>query len=169
MNLFDATIPIFTKYLTNLGKWLDKAAAVADQKKFEPERFMRARLALDQYDLIGQVQSACDQAKYAAAKMTGKAPPSHPDTETTLGEIRARIKTVLDYLATFKREDFVDCESRAVTYTWMEGKSLRAGDYLDHMALPNFYFHLTTAYAILRHNGVEVGKDDFLGELPFKA
>jgi len=83
-----------------------------------------------------------------------------------LPELRARIKTVVDYLATFKREDFAGAEERAVTYPFFGGKSIRGGDYLDHMVLPNFHFHLTTAYSILRHNGVDLGKGDFLGELP---
>ncbi len=168
INLYDATIPVLTKFLHNLEHWIDKAAAHADHKKFDPERFLTARLALDQYNLIGQVQGACDTAKYAAAKLTGQTPPSHPDTEKTIAEVRARIKTVLDYLGTFKREDFNGAEDRAVTYPFFSGKSLRGGDYLDHMVLPNFHFHLTTAYAILRHNGVELGKQDFLGELPLK-
>ncbi len=168
MNLYDATVPILTKALHNLEKWLDKAVGYADHKKFEPERFLTARLALDQYAFIGQVQGLCDTAKYAAAKLTGQTPPSHPDTEKTLPEVRARIKTVIDYLGTFKREDFVGAEERAVTYPFFGGKSIRGGDYLDHMVLPNFYFHLTTAYAILRHNGVELGKQDFLGDLPLK-
>ena len=168
-NLYDATIPVFTKFLTNLDRWLDKAVAYAEHKKFDPERFLTSRLALDQYDLIGQVQSACDQAKFTVAKLTGKAPPSHPDTEKTLAEIRARIKTVVAYLGTFKREDFVGADDRPVTYPFFGGKSLRGGDFLDHMALPNFHFHLTTAYAILRNNGVDLGKQDYISDLPFQA
>ena len=167
-NLYDATVPVLSKFLHNLERWLDKAAAYAEQKKFDPERFLTSRLAIDQYDLVRQIQSACDTAKYAAAKLCGQTPPSHPDTEKTLPELRARIATVVDYLATFKREDFSGAEERAVTYPFFGGKSLRGGDYLDHMVLPNFHFHLTTAYAILRHNGVDLGKQDFLGELPLK-
>ena len=169
MNLYDATVPIFTKLLKNVDRWLDKAAAYADAKKFDPEILMNARLAPDQYPFLRQIQSACDQAKYTVSKMTGKEPPVHPDTEKTIAEIRTRVKTVLDYMATFKREDFVDCETRACTHTWMQGKSMRAGDYLDHLALPNFHFHMTTAYSILRHNGVDLGKMDYLVDLPFKA
>jgi hypothetical protein len=169
MNLYDATVPIFTKTLKNVDRWLDKAAAYADQKKFDPEILVNARLAPNQYTFIQQIQSACDQAKFACAKMTGKEPPSHPDTEKTTAELRQRIRTVIDYLATFKREDFTGCEDRACSHTWMGGKSMRAGDYLDHVALPNFHFHATTAYQILRHNGVDLGKLDYIGELPFKS
>lgn len=169
MNLYDATVPIFTKHLRSVDKWLDKAVAYADHKKFDPEILVTARLSPDQYPFVRQIQSAADQAKWATAKLAGKEGPSHPDTEKTIAEIRARVKTCCDYLATFKREDFVGAEDRACRHTWMpEGKSMRGGDYLDHLALPNFHFHMTTAYAILRHNGVDVGKNDYMVELPWK-
>jgi hypothetical protein len=169
MNLYDATVPIFTKLLKNVDRWLDKVAAYADQKKFDPEILMTARLAPDQYPFIRQIQSACDQAKFTCAKMTGKEPPVHPDTEKTIAELRQRIKTVVEYLATFKREDFNGAEERACSHTWMGGKSMRGGDYLDHLSLPNFHFHMTTAYSILRHNGLDIGKNDYLVDLPFKS
>jgi hypothetical protein len=168
MNLYDATIPIFTKYLRNLERWIDKATAYAAQKKFDPENFVQARLAIDQYPFAGQVQSTCDAAKFCAAKMTGKDAPSDPDTEKTLAELRARVRKTVEYLATFKPQDFVGCEDRPCQHRWMEGKSMRGGDYLDHYALPTFHFHLTIAYSILRHNGVDVGIDDFLGDLPLR-
>lgn len=167
VNLYDATVPVFTKLLTGAGKWLDKAAAFADAKKFDVQILMDARLVPDQYHFVKQLQAACDQAKYTVAKLTGKEPPSHPDTEKTLPEIRARLKTVTDYLATFKREDFAGAEERACKHTWMPGP-MRGGDYLDHFCLPNFHFHLTTAYSILRHNGVDVGKNDYIVDLPFQ-
>jgi hypothetical protein len=167
MNLYDATIPVFTKFLRQVDGWLDKAVAYAEQRKFDPEILLAARLAPDQFPLLRQLQAACDQAKFTAAKLTGKEPPSHPDTETTIPQLRARLATVIEYLATFKREDFEGAEERACSHTWMQGKVMRGGDYLDHMALPNLHFHLTTAYAILRHNGVPLGKSDYLGSLPF--
>jgi hypothetical protein len=167
MNLYDATIPVFTKLLRQAEIWLDKAVASAEQRKFDPEVLLSARLAPDQYPLLRQLQSACDQAKFTVAKLTGKEPPVHPDTEQTLPEIRARLQTVITYLGTFKREDFEGAEERPCSYTWMQGKAMRGGDYLDHMALPNLHFHLTTAYAILRHNGVPLSKIDYLGSLPF--
>ena len=167
MNLYDATVPIFTKLLKNVDTWLDKAAAHADLKKYDPEILMQCRLAPDQYPFLRQIQTACDQAKFAAAKMTGKEAPADPDTETTIRDLRARIKKAVAYLATFKREDFTNCEDRPCSHAWMQGKSLRAGDYLDHLALPNFHFHLTTAYAILRHNGIDLGKLDYMVDLPF--
>ncbi len=167
MNFYDATVPVFTKYLRQVDRWLDKAVALAEQKKFDPETLLGARLAPDQYPLVRQIQAATDQAKFAAAKLTGQTAPAHPDTETTIAELRARLKSVSEYLQTLKREDFQGAEERAVSHIWMQGKALRGGDYLDHVALPNLHFHLTTAYAILRHNGVELTKGDYLGELPF--
>ena len=168
MNLYDATVPVFTKFLGNLERLLDKGVAHAEAKKFDPEVLVAARLAPDQWPLKRQIQGACDQVKYTCAKLTGKEPPSHPETETNLTELRARIKTVLAYLETFTRDDFNGAEERAVSHTWMQGKTMRGGDYLDHFALPNFHFHLTTAYDILRHNGVPLGKMDLIGSLPFK-
>jgi hypothetical protein len=167
MNLYDATVPIFTKLLTNVDKWFDKAAALADAKKFDVDILAGSRLAPDQYSLVRQIQSACDQAKFTVAKLTGKEAPSHPDTEKTMAELRQRVRTVLDYVATFKREDFNGAGERPCSHAWMGGKSMRGGDYLDHLALPNFHFHLTTAYAILRHNGVDLGKSDYIVDLPF--
>lgn len=168
-NLYDATIPIFTKVLHNVEGWLDKTAAFAETKKFDPDTLLTARLAPDQFALLRQIQSICDHAKLTSARLTGKEPPSHPDVEKTIADVRARVKTVIDYLATFKREDFAGAEERAITQPRWNGKVLRGGDYLDHYALPNFHFHSTTAYAILRHNGVPLGKSDYIGELPWKG
>ena len=167
MNLYDATIPVFTKLLGNVNSWLDKAIVHAEAKKFDPEVLFSVRVAPDQYAFGAQVQAACDTAKYAAAKLTGKDAPSHPDTEKTLPELRTRIATCLAYLATFRREDFAGAEERPCGHAWMQGKVMRGGDYLDHFVLPNFHFHLTTAYAILRHNGVGLGKMDYIVDLPF--
>ena len=169
MNLYDATSPVFTKLLRQADRWLDKADELAAQRKFDPEILVAARLAPDAYPLRRQLQSACDQAKFTAAKLAGKEPPVHPDTEQTLPELRARLRTVIEYLATFQRADFEGAAERPCSHTWMQGKAMRGGDYLDHMALPNLHFHLTMAYAILRHNGVPLGKPDYIGELPFTS
>lgn len=169
MNLYFATVPVFTKFLGQIPLWLDKAQTYAEQKKFDPEILLQARLAPDQFPLLRQIQAACDQAKWTCAKLAGKDGPSHPDTEKTTAEIRARIKTVLDYIATFKEADFNGAEERPVSHGWMGGKQIRGGDYLDHYALPNFHFHCSHAYAILRHNGLVLGKGDYIGSLPFKS
>jgi hypothetical protein len=169
MNLYDATIPVFTKLLSNVEKWLDKAAAFADAKKFDVEILAVARLAPNQYTFLRQIQAACDQAKYTVAKLTGKDAPSHPDTEKTLAELRQRIHTAVGYLNGFQRDDFNGADERKVSHAWMGSKWVSGGDYLVHFALPNFHFHLTTAYAILRHNGIDVGKMDYIVELPLQG
>jgi len=167
MNLYDATVPVLSKYLKNVEGWLDKAVAYAEQKKFDPEILLNARLAPDQFPFLRQIQGACDQAKWTCAKLAGKEGPAHPDTEKTIAELRQRIHAVVDYLATLKREDFNGAEERKVSHKWMGDKAMRGGDYLDHFALPNFHFHLTTAYSILRHNGIPLGKSDYTGMLPW--
>jgi len=169
MNLYDATVPVFTNKLQAVLGWLDKAVAFADSRKFDPENFLGMRLAPDQFALLRQIQIACDNVKGIVARLGGKEVPSHADTEKTLPELRERVQKVLDFIATFKREDFVGAEDRTVSLPFWQGKTMRAGDYLDHYALPNLYFHLTTAYAILRANGVPVGKTDYMGTLPWKA
>ena len=165
MNAF-VTITQFAKMLDNLGAWLDKGVAYAQEKKFEPDVLAASRLAPDQYDLTRQVQSACDQAKYAAAYLSGQKAPSHPDTEKTIVELKTRIDTCLTYLRGFDAAAFGGAIERRVAPTWLGGKSMRADDYVNQIAIPNFYFHVTTAYAILRHNGISLGKMDFIGAMP---
>ncbi|MEW6271270.1 MAG: DUF1993 domain-containing protein [Thermodesulfobacteriota bacterium] len=158
-----ATIAQYARMLTNLDRWLDKAMAHAERRKFDPNVLAQARLAPDQYCLVQQVQSACDAAKFAAAYLSGQSPPSHPDTEKTIAELRARIQTCVTYLETFGEADFAGAAQRRVAPAWMQGKSVSSEGYLTRISAPNFYFHVTTAYAILRHNGVELGKSDFIG------
>jgi uncharacterized protein len=165
MNLYELSVPQLQKLLGQLDKWLEAGAAYAEQKGFDKAVLLTARLAPDQYPLLRQVQAACDNAKFIPARLVGKQPPSHPDTEQTYDEIRKRIRTVLDYLGSFKREEFDGADTRTIELPFLEGKLLSGLDYLVEMALPNFYFHLTTAYAILRHNGVDLGKRDFIGSL----
>jgi hypothetical protein len=158
-----ATIAQYAHMLTNLDRWLVTAVEHAKAKGFEPDVLATARLAPDQYSLVQQVQTACDAAKFAAAYLSGQTAPSHPDTEKTIDELRARIRTCLDYLAKFSAQDFAGGEERRVAPAWMQGKSISAPGYLTRISEPNFYFHVTTAYAILRHNGVPLGKADFIG------
>ena len=167
MNHYD-TIRLFAKTLQNLEHWMDKAAAYAKAKSFEVDVLAQARLAPDQFAFVQQVQSACDQAKYAAAYLGGKQPPSHPDTEKTFAELRQRIQKCLSFLETVQAKDFAGSEDRKVAPPWLGGKWLRGDDYLVHVAIPNFFFHATMAYAILRHNGVVLGKMDYIGSLPAK-
>lgn len=162
------TIAQFAKMLHNLDRWLEAGTAFAEKKKFEPDVLARSRLAPDQYELVRQVQSACDAAKYAAAYLTGGQAPSHPDTEKTIADLRARIRTCVGYLESLKPSEYAGADDRRVAPPWLQGKWMRGADYLAQVAIPNFYFHVTTAYAILRHNGVELGKMDFIGSMPVR-
>ena len=167
MSLY-ATLLEMKKLLGNMSGWIEKAEAHASAKGFDPNTLLQARLAPDMFSLVGQFQNACDNAKYAAAFTTGKEPPSHPDTEKTFAEVRARIATVIDYLGTFSERDFEGADGRMVRRPRWEGKGLTGTDYFLEQAMPNFFFHLTMAYAILRHNGVDLGKRDYLGKRSFR-
>ena len=160
------TIAQFAKMLENLDRWLEAGTAFAEKKKFPPDVLAQSRLAPDQYELIRQVQSACDAAKYAAAYLSGQTAPSHPDTEKTIDELRARVRTCVQYLRSVKPSDYAGAADRRVAPPWMQGKWFRGADYLAQVAVPNFYFHVTMAYAILRHNGLDLGKMDFIVSLP---
>jgi hypothetical protein len=167
MNHHDA-IRSFAKTLRNLAQWMDKATEHAKAKSFEVDVLAQARLAPDQFSFVRQVQSACDQAKFAAAYLSGKPAPAHPDTEQTFAELRQRIEKCLSFLDTVQAKDLAGAEERKVAPPWLGGKWLRGDDYLVQAAVPNFFFHATTAYAILRHNGVALGKEDYIGSLPVR-
>jgi uncharacterized protein len=156
------------KLLGNMETWLDKATAHATVKKYDPNVLLQSRLAPDMFPLVRQFQSVCDQAKYAAGRATGKDIPAHPDTEQTFDELRKRISAVLSYLDGFTARDYEGSDDRTVSLPRWEGKSLTGTVYFVEHALPNFFFHLTTVYAILRHNGIEIGKRDFLGALSYR-
>jgi hypothetical protein len=164
-SLYEITIPQFKNTLNQAEKWLDAAIAFAGSKNFEPNTLLSARLAPDQYPLVRQIQSICDTAKFTPARLTGKEPPKHPDTEQTIDELRTRIHAVLEYLDGYMPAEFVGLESKKVELPWMKGKYVLGEHYVCRLQLPNFYFHATTAYAILRHNGVALGKSDFIGQL----
>lgn len=166
--LYEFTIPPFIKSLKNLSAILTKGAEYANTKKFDVEVLLQSRLAPDQLALTRQIQIACDTAKLAASRLTGKDAPTHPDTEKTLPELQARIESVISYLEGFSEKDFEGSETRHITHARWEGQYLTGKDFVAHHAIPNVYFHVTTAYSILRHNGVEIGKKDYLGALPFK-
>lgn len=165
MSLYEETVPPFTKLLQNLGRWLDKAEVHAKARSFDPETLLTARLAPDQYPLLKQIQATCDAAKQPAARLTGKTPPVHPDTEKTWAEAKARVATCLAYLGTLTPADFEGAETRLIALPFLPGKGCRGGHYAREMALPNFYFHASMAYALLRHNGVDLGKTDYIGSV----
>ncbi len=167
--LYEMTVPPFIKTLKNLSAILDKGAHLAETKKFDVEVLLNSRLAPDQFPLTRQIQIACDTAKLGVARLTGKEAPSHPDTEKTLPELKTRIESTIAFLESVSAKDFEGADKKHISQPRWEGKYLTGEEYVLHHAIPNIYFHITTAYSILRHNGVEIGKKDFLGALPFKS
>ncbi|ACE85855.1 conserved hypothetical protein [Cellvibrio japonicus Ueda107] len=169
--LYDLTVVQFSKMLNNLNAVLDKGAAYAEAKRVDVGVLLGSRLAPDQFNLIRQVQIACDTAKLGVARLTGKqeSAPVHPDVETSLAELKARIHSVIEYLAQFSPSDFEDAAERSISQPRWEGKYLTGYEFAIQHVIPNLYFHITTAYAILRHNGVDIGKKDYLGPMPYKS
>jgi hypothetical protein len=152
--------------LKNLDAILEKATASAQARKFDVNNFCSARLAPDMLPFIPQIRIACDIAKGTAAGLAGKEPPRHEDTETTFEQLRARVAKCVAYLDTFTAADFERTTPQTkVKIAYPAGKALHADEYLLARQLPNFYFHMTTAYALLRQGGVELGKGDYLGSL----
>jgi hypothetical protein len=165
-SLYDFTVPVFTLALTNLGKQVDKAIAYADQKKTDSTAFAGARLIADMLPLSAQVQIACDNAKGAVARLAGIDPPKHEDNEKTLPELKARIAKTLDFIGTLKPAQFNGAETKEIVLTFPSlTLKFNGKDYVTKFALPNFYFHASMAYALLRKNGVDLGKGDFLGAI----
>jgi uncharacterized protein len=157
------------KMLGQLAKWLDTATAHAKEKSFDPNVFLTLRLVADQFSFARQVQTACDTAKLGASRLTGKEAPSHADNEQTLDALRERIQSTIAYLDGFTAQDFAGADTRVVTQPRWEGKVMTGANYFAEHVVPNFYFHLAHAYAILRSNGVNVGKRDYLGTLSLRA
>jgi uncharacterized protein len=165
--MIHATFLQMKKQLGQVEKWFDAAAEHAKAKNFDPNVLVSQRLAPDQFAFARQVQTMCDAAKLAASRLSGKEAPVQPDTEATMDELRARVRSVITYLDGFSEKDFADVASKTITQPRWEGKKMTAPDYFREHALPNFYFHLSHVYAILRHNGVSIGKRDYLGALTF--
>lgn len=162
---YQHTIVQMSKMLRNLDACLKKAAAFAEAKGSSPDDFVNFRLTFDMRPLAFQIQSACDTAKFAAARLCGVEAPSHPDTETTLEQLSARIASTLEFLGTFEEKQFDGVAKREIKLSFIPGQAMYGADYLREMSLPNFYFHVTTAYALLRAAGVSVGKRDYLGQI----
>src|SRR5262249_43349947 len=140
----------YSKMLNNLDRWLVKASEHATAKSFDVDTLVHARLAPDMYSLDRQVQSACDTAKFSASYLSGKEAPAHPDTEKTIAELRNRIHTCVAFLETITAADVEGALDHKVSPKFLQGKWVKGDHYLLQMSLPNFYFHVTTAYAILR-------------------
>lgn len=163
LSMYEASVPVFAKELTVLSKLLEKGEAHVAARGLEPAELLEARLAPDMYALTRQVQAACDAAKFGSARPAGVTPPSNPDTETTFAELQARIKAMLDFINGIDKAAFDGAATRPVTVKTGSGELNFTGqNYLLGFALPNFFFHMVTAYDILRHKGVEIGKRDFL-------
>jgi hypothetical protein len=157
------------KMLGQLDAWLVKATEYAQKKPFDVNTLLVFRLAPDQFPFARQVQLSCDHAKFAPARLTGKEAPNHPDDEQTIDALHARIRSVRTWIDGFHASDFEGAGKRLITLPRWEGKGLLGEHYLLEYAFPNFYFHVTHAYAILRHNGLDLGKKDYVGELSLRA
>jgi uncharacterized protein len=163
-SMYQSSVPVFIHALNNLAAILEKAAAHAEAKKIDPAVLVSARLFPDMFALVRQVQIACDSAKGGAARLAGLEPPAHEDSEKTFAELIGRCQKTVAYLQTLTAAQIDGSEDKTITWqTRSSSKSMQGLPYLHRHVLPNVYFHFTTAYNILRHNGVEVGKKDFLG------
>ncbi len=168
--MYELVVPQFAKMLRNLLANLDEAGKYAGERKFEVDVLLQSRLAPDQFSLMRQLQIACDTAALGAARLAGteKDAPVNADTEQTMGEIKARIESAISYLRGFSPESFAGAAERRISQPRWKGKTLSGQEFLIHHVIPNFYFHITTAYAILRHNGVGLGKKNYLGDMPYR-
>jgi uncharacterized protein len=166
LSMYQASIPVFVRQLSNLSAILKKAEAHALARKIEPEVFINARLAPDMFPLSRQVQIATDGAKGCAARLAGVEVPSYPDTEKTFTELQARIAKTIEFVKAFNAKQIDGTEEKKVVLKLRGQDTTFLGQaYLLNFVLPNLFFHITTSYAILRHNGVEIGKMDFIGGL----
>ena len=164
-----ASLPVFEIGLNALIGVLDKAAAHAAAKKIDPPVVLGWRLAPDMFALTRQVQVACDQAKNGSARLAGVEPPKFEDTETTFDQLKERLTKTVAYLKTLDTKAIDASSDKEITFPLGPAKGqMKGADYLNHFMLPNFYFHLTAAYACARACGVDVGKRDFLGNIPLK-
>lgn len=162
--MYSMSVPVFSRMLGNLSGILDKSAAYAEERKIEPSVLLNARLYPDMFPLTLQVRIAGDYAKGAAARLTGNEPPKYEDNETSFAELKARIARTLEYAQSHDPERFQGSDERDIELKIRgEMRRFKGAHYLAHIVLPNFYFHVTTAYDILRHNGVQLGKADFAG------
>jgi hypothetical protein len=164
LSMYAITVPVFTRYLNNLDAILVKAEANATERKIKPEVLVAARLAPDMHPLAFQVQSTTDRMKFALSRLTGKTPPSWEDNEATIADLRGRIAKALEFVSSFAEADLAGSEDKVLTLK-VRGEDTRvpALEHITLNAVPQIFFHVTTAYAILRHNGVPVGKRDYTG------
>ena len=166
LTMHSASVPVFVRMLGNAIVWLDKAEAHAKEKKFEPSVYLSTRLAPDMLPFTTQVQIACDAAKFCMARLTGTEAPKFEDNETTLDQLRERIRKTMDYVQSVPAAQVDGTDDKDISVPRRTGPIVMKGEmYLKHFVLPTFFFHVTTMYALLRHNGVDLGKSDFLAGL----
>ncbi|MGD9832570.1 MAG: DUF1993 family protein [Piscinibacter sp.] len=166
ISMYSASVPVFTRTLGQLAAWLDKAEAHAQAKKFDTSVYLAARLAPDMLPFTKQIQIACDAAKFGVARLAGVESPRFEDNETSFADLRERIRKTVAFVNSVPASAIDGTEDKDITVPRRDGNIVLKGEfYLKHYVQPNFYFHVTTAYALLRHNGVELGKGDFLGTL----
>lgn len=165
--MYYVVIRQFARSLKNLDACLSKAERYAETRGFSVNNLINARLAPDMLPFVAQIRIACDNAKMAASNLSGKPAPKHEDTEQTFEELHGRIGKALAFIDSLSEADFAKtAPDQAIKLAFPPNKGLRANEYLVLRQIPNFYFHVATAYGILRHNGVDLGKTDYLGELP---
>ena len=166
ISMHSASVPVFVRMFGNLSLWLDKAEAHATAKKFDPQVYLTARLAPDMLPFTKQIQIACDAAKFGVARLAGVDAPKFDDTEASLAELRVRIQKTVEFVRSVPASQIDGTEAKDVVVPRRDGSITLKGEfYLKHFVMPNFYFHVTTAYALLRHSGVDLGKGDYLGAL----
>jgi uncharacterized protein len=171
MSMSNAVIPVFEIGLKALSALLDKAEVYAEGTRIDPTVLLGARLFPDMFAFSRQVQSACDQAKNGGARLAGIDPPRYEDNETTIADLKTRIAKTIAFIKTLDTQRIDTAAEREITFPLGPNKMgrMKGVDYLNHFALPNFFFHLSTAYGILRHCGMEIGKLDFLGPIPMRV
>ena len=164
ISMYSASVPVFVKMLGNLDRWLDAATAHAAAKSFDPQVLLGTRLAPDMLPFTKQIQIASDTVKHCVARLSGTVAPKFEDNEATIAELKQRIAKTIDFVQSVPADQINGSDAKVIEVP-MRGTALTfSGEtYLKHWVLPNFYFHLTTAYALLRHNGVPLGKPDYLG------
>ena len=166
ISMHSASVPIFARMLGNLLTWLDKAEAHATARKFDPSVYLASRLAPDMLPFTNQIQIACDAVKFGVARLSGVEAPKFADDEASLADLRTRVRKTIDFIQSVPAAQIDGTEDKDVVVPRRDGSMTLKGEaYLKNFVLPNFFFHVTTTYALLRHNGVELGKGDFLGPM----
>ncbi len=168
-SIYQYTVPLFQNALRSLLVLLDKGEAFTKEKGVAESELLDARIATDMFPFVKQVQMTCDNAKGCTSRLAGVENPAFEDKETSFAELKQRVQKTLSYLETFKEEQFVDADNRKITLAYFPDKHLSGVDYAKSYAIPNFYFHASMVYAILRMKDVQVGKSDYLTDIPWKV